>query len=83
MKTLTIRVTKKNIEEGMLADIQTCPIALACNAKKRGWKIRDIFITKFEFFGKNVATLPKKAQEFISRFDRGLEVKPFSFKIKY
>ena len=79
---MKITVTKKHIKLGKIKNPKSCPIALACNAKKRGWKVMDLYIQYFNEGNYNMYDLPIRAQKFIERFDDGLEVKPFSFIVK-
>ena len=58
----------------------SCPIALAI--KNRYWIPRRVVVGVRDcHIGDNEYNLPKEATDFIRKFDKGLEVKPFSFKI--
>lgn len=58
-----------------------CPIARACKRVLKSAFLKvmahDIIATRNKCY-----PLPKKAQRFITHFDKGLPVHPFTFKIK-
>lgn len=80
---LIIDVTSKHIKKGKLQEPLSCPIALAT----RGLKLRNVYVdgayvsyTKGK--KKFTAELPKRAVQFIEKFDDSLAVSPFSFTLK-
>jgi len=87
-RTMTIRITNKDIQNGKRRDVNQCPIALAVNRhmKQRGYKP---FIVTFIHMFDNVedqgtwARLPEKAQCFVSRFDNGRPIGPFTLKVTF
>lgn len=80
-KTITIRVTAKDIKNGNKADCCLCPVALAMRRVIPYCQVHSkVFNVPLNFHD---YPLPKKVQAWIERFDRGWgRVKPFSFKIK-
>lgn len=77
-KTVTIKVTKADIRDGVRGSVNLCPIALATKRKLGGYvNIASNFFESANF----VIDLPARACNFISRFDKGSGVKPFSFKL--
>lgn len=80
---MKIKVTKRNIQDGVPKSYEYCPIALA---------LRDIFgtvsvnpdkirIIRPETGRKKFLPLPQEARNFIRLFDDGGTVKPFEFEI--
>lgn len=84
MATKLITVTKTGIRKGHQGDIFSCPIARACVAV--GLKNVTVDGTEVEgtYHGETFnATLPKRAQKFVERFDNDKKsVKPFSFLLR-
>lgn len=86
---MKIKVRQEDIDLGCRShdvNIYFCPIALAVKRKmniERGIAVHqdDISIitigNQFSYY-----KLPKKAKEFIKRFDEGKKVKPLSFEAK-
>lgn len=87
---INLNVTGKNIRDAKVADPSNCPIA---NALKRSVKgLRKVFV-----YGRNAhivvkkgnrstrysTNLAKEASQFVSRFDAGLAVLPFKFKLNF
>jgi hypothetical protein len=71
---------------GKLAMPQSCPVAVAIRkVVKRGCLISvgpdDATITRSKFEKGWKTKLPEAAKLFILAFDRGLKVKPFTFKL--
>lgn len=82
---LKIRIQKKDIRHGEPNNTQRCPIALA--AKRSIDQAFGVDVTKDKIFlrirdqGSIEAALPKGAQTFIRRFDKGEAVVPFAFEV--
>lgn len=76
MPNITIEVTQKDINEGKAFQSHQCPVALAISRKMRifGVDREIVFIDYFE-----PTPLPDIACKFISDFDEGKPVQPFSF----
>lgn len=75
----TIKVTEEDIIKGWNASAHYCPVALAA---KRAFASEEITVGPEALFLKcNRFTLPFKAKLFITRFDAGEQVKPFSFRL--
>jgi len=78
----TIRVTAEDIASGKRKHGGSCPIALALRRY-----LPDVPISVGNMFilydaDEIQVPLPKSAQLFISSFDRGLTVLPFSFRLQ-
>ena len=87
MKTKTIRVTKKDIEEATkLRDCASyrpsrhCPIAQALHRSKFPRAI--VGFDTVSLYGIDSIRLPDSAEKFTSAFDSKQPVKPFAFKIE-
>lgn len=85
MKTLTISVTRNDIENGMPRSARSCPIALATKRK-----ITDYFTVSqagLRFNKDYIIPIPERAQDFIANYDSHnfvvtLSAKPFKFKLE-
>ena len=81
---INVYVNKTHIENGKKARAHCCPIALSLLDKgfttvsvaPRSGVAADTRGNWYKF------DLPSKAQTFVSTFDSGHEVKPFSFRLK-
>lgn len=75
---VTIEVKRRDILLGKRCSSSSCPIAKAI---KRTLK-QPIHVGHFVVHtGESEIELPREARDFISWFDNGLKVKPFSFKL--
>ena len=82
-KKKTIKVTQKEINNGLCNSNTGCPIALAFRAS--GIEA-VIYYNGFVYINKkgrlsSIKRLPKEAQEFIYNFDQKRSVKPFKFRV--
>lgn len=77
---LNVYVGKRHIEHGKRANCDSCPIALAL-MEKNIWSSVSVSTTT-AYFPNSCGYLPPAAKKFISNFDSGHPVKPFSFRIK-
>lgn len=76
--TLEIDVTYTDIKKGVRNSLHNCPIALA--AKRAG--LKDVVVDGYSIAISNLCrTLPQKVSTFVSKFDHGDKVEPFSFTI--
>ena len=75
-----IEVTAKHIKEGKKKVGSSCPVALACRDVFQMSRIMVGYVT-LDIDSEKV-NLSQKATDFISRFDEGEKVKPFSFYVK-
>lgn len=87
MKQLKFKITDKNILEGEKANPQNCAIARAIKSKMKK-KIEDISVLPSQVTLRIdnklfIAEMPKKAGNFIKRFDRGLAVNAFKLNLKF
>lgn len=79
MKT-KIQITSTDIKKGFPNVVDMCPIALAVRRKMKAHNVSVGGHVNFSIKRNNFrAKLPKKAVNFIIRFDDGQKVKPFSF----
>lgn len=77
---MKILVTQEHIEKGCRVSSGFCPIALAVSAATL---IDNVGVTRNRIrIGALCLKTPRSANRFINRFDRWLEVKPFSFTLK-
>jgi hypothetical protein len=79
---VAVEVTTGGIKLGVKESFQRCPIARALKYLKFGKVEIDGELADFTYKGvKYKAALPKVAHNFITRFDNGKPVKPFTFNI--
>ncbi len=85
-----INVTEDEIKQGERNSASNCPLAIAIQKQltnKYGQKkmaligANNLTIYTHGFKHRKVVPLPIKAREFITAFDSGNEVHPFSFKL--
>lgn len=82
MRTLmrTITVTQADIDNGSKENPISCPIALA--SKRVASDPYSVSVgTQVLAMDSCVVIMPKVATDWIDSFDKGFDVKPFSFKI--
>ncbi len=78
---LKITVTAKDIRNGKTSQASFCPIALACH--RLGYPGATVTHDYIRFnFDLGETSVPKKMTDWISKFDAGEVVKPFSFTVK-
>ena len=81
MKNIKVYVTKQDIKKGEPAETYKCAVTLAL---KKRLGIKDIRVEgSFCSINGDYYALPKKVCYFVSRYDRLVDVKPFSFTFKY
>jgi len=83
MKTININVTENDIRQGVPEDCNQCPIAIAALRVFPETEIRvGDMIEVYPLNGDDEEwyDLPDSALEFISDFDDGKDVHPFSFE---
>lgn len=79
-KKIEVSVKKKDIKNGTPGDPNSCAIALAAQRK---FKTDDVAVLENTMEVEDrVFVLPKRAQNFIIKFDDELPVEPFSFKVE-
>lgn len=76
---MKINVTKEDIKKGKPKEARLCPIARAC--KRAGLKDAAVRYTRIEN-GRQCFPISKTTSRFISDFDLGKPVKPFSFYLR-
>jgi hypothetical protein len=89
MGILSINVTQEDIERGQRHECDLCPIALAllraipgANVEVVPSKVWILPAGKREPFGWELARLPDEAQSFMTKFDLGWAVEPFTFDLE-
>lgn len=75
---MRIYVTAEDIRDGLPRNCHACPIYRAL--KRAGLKVTGVTRMIVDMYRGSTYRLPKSAIEFISRFDNGKPVKPFSFE---
>jgi len=87
---INLSVTEKNIRDAKVADPSNCPIAKALKRSVRGLKKVYVYGRNAHMLvkqgKKNVrysTDLVKEASQFVTRFDAGLAVLPFKFKLNF
>jgi hypothetical protein len=89
---IKVEVTEKDIKRGKPVSCSGCPIALAfrratkTTSSSKRMKYVDVSGGYVGFVYKNDdywVDLPRRAQNFIHKFDLGKSVKPFSFVVKF
>lgn len=82
---MVIAVTQNDIKHGERFMCRTCPIALAIGraTSRMVWVERNHVAVDGSTIGEAIvfAELPMLAQNFIKAFDKGRQVRPFSFCI--
>ncbi len=76
---MRIKVTQEHIDKGVSGDMCACPVALAIEERIGERPVVWGLIIKVKDVEQYVAA---PVGVFISRFDEGLSVKPFSFNLK-
>ena len=81
---IPIVVMQVHIDNGAISDCKICPIALAAHSSGLTGAVIDPDLIQVDILGigRVDMDLPLSAQDFISYFDCGKEVKPFSFTVK-
>ena len=84
--TTKIRVTQRHIDSGVSGGSTSCPVALA--VREVLGVDADVSVGSYTlgYRPKNrldyrLLDLPTRVTDFISRFDKGLEVDPFEFEL--
>lgn len=80
MEYTTVKVTSDDIRNGMMGDPSCCPVALALR-RQADFKKANVHANAVFGEGPWMFVLPGKVRKFISDFDSGADVKPFSFKM--
>lgn len=82
---MIVSVTEEHIKNGEPKSFSGCPIALACKELFPNCDI-DVDLESIGVYPNNerydFLMTPKKAQNFIKKFDDGEKVKPFSFRVR-
>lgn len=78
-RTVTIEVTAEDIERGARIDPERCPIALAC---RRALPDIAVSVDGYGIDEYDLIPTPDVAAKFITSFDTGKTVEPFSFELR-
>jgi hypothetical protein len=84
-KSITISVTPEDIKLGTKLSCKRCPIARAIKRQVKNGVAAEVSFDMFSLNYNGVVEegfLPKKATDFVFRFDDGKSVKPFAFRAK-
>lgn len=89
-KTVVVKVTALDIKNGIMEDDELCPVAIALkrykNELRRCAMLTEVSVgilgIELSFSESASIKFPAPARKFIERFDGGLPVKPFSFRIR-
>lgn len=79
-----INVSKEHIRKGEKMQSRSCPIALACIEQWNTLVLisgNTAIVGDFRPAQRRTYTLPRSAKRFIRRFDNGLKVEPFNFRV--
>lgn len=80
MKNIKIEVTQQDIDNGKRASCFYCPIALVCTRTFKELCLIGESYLGFIRGGKKYP-LPQNARQFVTDFDHGRPVKPFTFEL--
>lgn len=81
-KIMTIHVIQEDINNGKRMHCSDCPVALAVKRKFNLPSYAVVVSHSTIRFDNNVVTIPEIVSDFISKFDNGRYVTPFSFEIE-
>lgn len=83
---LTVNVTRKHIDEGVIGQHALCPVALALMEqhppKDGDWFVLGPYVDRNDGAGHKRLALPTAARAFTYNFDRLRPVAPFTFEIE-
>ena len=78
---MIVKVTMKHIKNGKKHDCRYCPIGLALKDAGINTMDKEHWVSKgFAMWLKNGVS--RKFEDFSSKFDFGIPVKPFSFRVR-
>lgn len=78
-----IKVTQDHIKRGKRGKSSSCPVALAVRDYMKGYKGGTITVDGAGvWIGPHSFTCPRSVGRFVSDFDAGREVKPFTFVLR-
>ena len=80
---MRIKVTQRNLDDGLVGDSSECPIALAmCDVGFHRPSVGLVSASWLDGDETIVANLPEEAQVFISMYDDEAPVEPFEFELE-
>ena len=85
---MKIKVTKQDIKNGTgnEKELEYCPIAFAIKRQMKTYFYIKVYGDNIQILTVDHSyryyKLPKKAKDFIQKFDEGKEVKPFTFEAR-
>lgn len=80
---MTVHVTQFDIDTGMPKSVHFCPVARALEREtKRIWMVKNHYAYPTLSL-ENPVHLPEEVQEFVSHYDTGWPVFPFSFELDW
>lgn len=74
-----VQVTEEDIKNGIKSAPSSCPIGLALMRQRSRALVSNVMVVEHN----SLAKLPKVAQDFIQRFDRGESVIPINFVLEF
>ena len=81
-KTKRIRVLRRDIKNGKIGDCKLCPVALATR-RARIMPLSNIDVGGYALDFDGHWRVPIEVAAFVTDFDNGLPVQPFSFLAKW
>ena len=80
---LTVNVTQDHIDKGARKAAYQCPVSLALREVDPGsdWCVSTLHIMRETGHDVGITESPATVSKFVSRFDNGDPVQPFSFEI--
>jgi hypothetical protein len=78
---LKIKVTQEHIDKGERKSERFCPVALALKEQthERAFVLKENCYFLVRQYVPRKYPMPKEVEEFVSKFDKGEKVDPFSF----
>lgn len=76
-----ITVTDDHIKQGVKRECTLCPVALAIRSQLPDSNI-DVYRSTFLIAAGHIIKAPESVRKFIDKFDKGMDVKPFSFYLE-
>ena len=79
---MNITLSKKDINEGIVAHCHQCPVALAIHNTLKV-ELNDIVVTPVQISVLDMKyRVPTRVARFIRAFDGGSDVRPFAFRLQ-
>jgi hypothetical protein len=82
MRIIQVSVTQEHIDQGSTHSCASCPVALALRDTGPENSYLVNYASLHNIYNERVATLPGAAIRFITEFDAGYDVQPFTFFVQ-